>query len=352
METKKNPDTIDLRQLARKIWARKMLFVKVLPVVFVLSCLYIVCIPRTYTTNCRLAPEMNMSGGGALGSLASNFGIDLTQMETSDAITPMLYPDLMEDNKFVVELFGITVKKSDGCVKTTYEDYLRHHQSLPWWTGGILWIKGLFKSKETESTGLNEMESSPYILSKADNDLCHVIRGNIGLDIDKKTGVISINVSDQDPLVCKTVADSVSAHLQQFITEYRTNKARVDVEYYLQMSKTIKEEYDSMRREYNSMVDANSNVVMQLYKSRQEDMGLELQRIQQKYTTMCNMLDQAVAKVQERTPVFTVLKGAEMPLKAAKPKRMVFVIGMVFLAAMVLSAYIIFKGSDSTSYHQ
>ena len=95
-----------------------------------------------------------------------------------------------------------------------------------------------------------------------------------------------------------------------------------------------------MRREYNSMVDANSNVVMQLYKSRQEDMGLELQRIQQKYTTMCNMLDQAVAKVQERTPAFTVLKGAEMPLKAAKPKRMLFVLGMCILATFVIIGYI------------
>ena len=47
----------------------------------------------------------------------------------------------------------------------------------------------------------------------------------------------------------------------------------------------------------------------------------------------------AKAKVQERTPAFTVVKGAAVPIKAAKPKRMLFVLGMCFLAIIILGIY-------------
>ena len=341
MSDSNKSEVIDLRIVFKKIMERKRLFLKVLPVVFVLSCLYIICIPRTYITDCRLAPEaVGSVGGGALGSLASSVGIDLTQIETNDAITPMLYPDLMDDNKFVVSLFNIDVTKSDGSLNTTYYNYLREHQAYPWWTKGIVWVKNLFKSDDRQDAfNAQEGEQSAYILAKADDDVANAIRSKVNLGVDKKTGVISILVEDQDPLICKTIADSVSAHLQQFITEYRTNKARVDLEYYEQLTANAKDEYDKLRRQYNAFVDANKNIILQSYKSKQQDMESELALKFQTYTTLTTMYQQALGKVQERTPAFTILKGAEMPLKAAKPKRMIFVIGMVFCAAFAICVY-------------
>lgn len=340
MSESKDITVIDLRQVFSRIWARKMLFVKVLPVVFALSCLYIVCIPRTYTTSCKLAPEVNGTvGGGTLGALASNFGIDIAEINTTDAITPMLYPDLMEDNKFVVELFPIVVKKLDGSLQTTYEDYLRNNQQYPWWTGGIAWVKSLFKREKKDADLGGVSEPSPYILSKDDDDLAKAIRGRVSLSMDKKTGVITVEVEDQDPLICKTIADSVSTHLQQFITEYRTNKARTDLEFYDKLARDAKGEYDSLRRKYNSLADANQNVILHRVKSKQDDLENEMMLKFQAYSNLTAMFQQALAKVQERTPAFTQLKGAEMPLKPARPKRMIFVLGMTFLAAVAISLY-------------
>lgn len=345
MAENKGKDVIDMRVLIKLLWARKELFYKVIPTVFVLSCLYIICIPRTYTTTCKLAPEINNSSdGSALGALASNFGFDLSEMETSDAITPMLYPDLMEDNNFVVNLFPIMVAKADGSLRTTYYDYLKKHQQRPWWAYCITWLKGLFKSKKVDSSVMVNAEPSPYILTKDDDDLANVIRGNIQLSIDKKTGVISVSAYDQDPLICKTLVDSVSLHLQQFITDYRTNKARTDLQFYHKLTQDAKLEYDSLRRVYNVLVDANKNVVLQSYKSKQADLESELSLKYNAYTTLNGMLQQSVNKVQERTPVFTVLKGAEMPLKPAKPKRMIFVVAMLVFATVITAGYVL-KGT-------
>ncbi len=95
MEENKNPNIIDLRLIGKKLWDNRKLFYKVLPITFVLACLYIICIPRTYSTEVKLAPEVESNMGGGLSSLASSFGFDLNNMQTTDAINPMLYPDLM-----------------------------------------------------------------------------------------------------------------------------------------------------------------------------------------------------------------------------------------------------------------
>jgi uncharacterized protein involved in exopolysaccharide biosynthesis len=57
------------------------------------------------------------------------------------------------------------------------------------------------------------------------------------------------------------------------------------------------------------------------------------------YSALSTQLQQAKAKVQERTPAFTLLKGAEVPIKPAGPKRMIFVLAMTILAFIVLTLY-------------
>ena len=58
------------------------------------------------------------------------------------------------------------------------------------------------------------------------------------------------------------------------------------------------------------------------------------------YSTMMTQYQAAKAKVQERTPAFTIVKGAAVPVKASGPKRMIFVISMLFLAFIATTLYI------------
>ena len=58
---------------------------------------------------------------------------------------------------------------------------------------------------------------------------------------------------------------------------------------------------------------------------------------------MNTQLQQAAAKIQEKTPVFTLIKGAEVPIKPAGPKRMIFALVMTVLAAFILSVIILRK---------
>ena len=124
MDDKKN-DVIDLRVIISLLLQRKKLFVKVLIVTFVIASALILCVPRTYTCTVKLAPEAaSATTGSALGSIASSLGFDLSNMESNDAIFPLLYPELFESNDFLVQLFDIRIKSLDGEINTTYYDYL------------------------------------------------------------------------------------------------------------------------------------------------------------------------------------------------------------------------------------
>ena len=338
-DNKKELKVIDIIDITKKLWAKKKLFVKTLPIAFVISYIFILGFPRYYNTNIKLAPELGgTSMTSTLGSLASSFGFDLDNLQSNDAITPLLYPDLMEDNGFVTSLFNVQVKSKDGSIKTTYHDYLEKYQKPVIWFVPIDWFKNLFKKEQKGGTG---GITDPYNLSKSEEDIAGSIRDKIKIDFDKKTAVISISIKDQDALICKTIGDSVKTRLQGFITNYRTSKARTDYEYYLKLAMEAKQDYEKARQRYGSMADANSKVALKSIELKLEDMENDLQLRFNAYTTVNTQMQAAKAKVQERTPAFTVIKGASVPIKPSGPKRMVFVAFILLLTFAGTSLYIL-----------
>ncbi|MGI6222587.1 MAG: chain-length determining protein [Prevotella sp.] len=335
-------DVIDLRVVFRNILHHKKTFAIVLPIVFLISCLHILNVPRYYTTSISLAPEVeNPTATGGLSSIASSFGIDLSQMQSTDAITPLLYPDLMDDNKFVTDLFNIDVSTCDDALHCTYYEYLTKYQEKAWYEKPLKWMKKhLFSSsKPTGKVVKSANGTNPYILPKATNDIVNSIRNNIKITVDKKTGVITLSATAQDPLICKTIADSVTLHLQEFITTYRTSKAQKDVIYYKHLRDEAKKAYETVRKKYAVVSDANQDVLLQTVKSELEDLENDMQLKYNQFTTYDTQYQAAIARLRENTPVFTTLKGANVPVLPAGPKRMLFVLGMTILAFIVVSLY-------------
>ena len=350
MEEKKSNEVIDLRLLFKILKEKRKLFYKILPAVFIISSLLIVSVPRYYICDVMLAPETdNISSGGSLSSIASSFGFDIGGAMSSDAISPTLYPDLIASKDFVITLFPVEVKTSDGEVKTTLYEYYEKYQKHAWWSYPRMWLgemmNKIIKPEEAPiitDEGEDGKKVSPvFFLTKKQDDIAKAIIANITCSVDKKTDVISISIQDQDKLVCATIADSVRARLQDFITNYRTNKARVDMEYYEQLTKKAKEEYDSVRHLYTRSADTNMDLILTTAKARIEDLENDMQLRYNTYNVMNTQLQAAKAKVQERTPAFTIIQGASVPLKPAGPKRMLFVLGMLLLASMGIVFYCI-----------
>ena len=347
-------DYIDLRKVVAQLTSKKRVFFWVWGITFVVASVLIVLVPRTYTCSVKLAPEAeSASAAGALGSIASSFGFDLGSMESADAIFPQLYPELFASNDFVVSLFDVQVKSLDGTINTTYYDYLDRHQKQTAWMIPVKWLTSKVGSllspsedhvASTESsTSDQSVRSRAFMMSRRQTDVADMIRGHVVCGVDKLTNVVSITVTDQDPLICATIADSVRMKLQQFIIDYRTSKARVDVSHYEELLSQAKAEYDEAMRAYSAYTDSHKDVILQAFISERDRLEGDMSLKYQTYTAMKTQLEGAKAKLQEKVPAFTVLQGATVPIKPTGPKRMIFVIGMLILATIVCAGWVLRK---------
>ena len=313
----------------------------------VFSLIFVFTIPRYYSCKVMLAPEATNTNG--LNSLMNSFGLGDME-ETDDAISPKLYPDLMTSNDFIVSMFPVEITTTDGNLTTTYYDYLLHHNKKVWYEK---FLGAMLKVLKTKSTKISDkaMEgrtfSPAFLLTKEQADIASVITNQIQYNYDKKTGVISVTVKDQDPLVCALIADTVSSRLQDFILDYRTKKARNDLEYVQRIYAQAKSEYEESNNRYVSAIDANWDIVNETAKAKLEALNNEKTLKYQTFSTITQKLEAARAKLQEATPVITVLQGSSVPQKPAGPKRVIITLAMMFVACFVCTVYFIARSKKA-----
>lgn len=338
----KQTDTIDLKKIIKLLWDKRKLYIYVMAGVFAISSALILCVPRYYTSTVNMAPEMDATGtGGTLGSIASSLGFDLGEMQTSDAISPLLYPEVIESNDFIATLLDIPVKTVEGQEGQTYFKHMAFGYKKPFWTSLKNTIIGSVKRLFiTEKETKNDGQINPFRLSKFESAVFAKIRESILCTVNKKTGVITITVRDQDPLIAATMADSVQSRLQEHIIKYRTSKARIDVKHYQTLTSQAKEDYDAAVARYSDYCDKHTGIILQSYISDRDKLETEMQTRLSTYSAMATQLETAKAKLQERTPAFTILQSPTVPNQAAGPKRMIFVIGMMILGSMAFVLWI------------
>ncbi len=310
----------------------------------VLSIIVAFSIPRIYKSKVMLAPEETSNGfSGNISSLASMVGMNMKFGTSGDAIYPEIYPDAIESTEFLVSLFPVKVTSRDKEIKDMpYWKYLDQYQKIAWWEYPRRWIDILMNKIKKSDESEVKQEIDPSFLTKKQFDLCKAIISNIDCHVDKKTNVIDIVVTDQDPLIAKTMVNAVTAQLQMFITNYRTNKARNDLQYMEKLFQEAETDYTKSRLRYAAFCEANSNIILKSVESKMEELENEMQLKYNIYTQVVEQLQMAKAKVQERTPAFTILQNATVPVKHSNlPK--VFILLLFVILSFLIRLVILLK---------
>lgn len=349
-------NSIDYGKIYKDLLKHKKLYYKVLPITFFVMAFLTLSIPNYYICEVKLSPEINssVSSKSSLLSLASSFGVNLGNMTGgmgTEALFPTIYPELMNSTDFRVSLFHVPVtiegdkEKGEKDCTMSYYDYLENEQKMPWWSaainGTLKWFVSLFKEEKEREPNLN-----PFRLTKEQALIVKSLEKKIVCDVDKKTMVITIVVKDQDPVICATMADTVKNRLQNFITDYRTSKSRVDLEYYRKLTQESKARYEKARQKYAEFMDTNQDIILQTVRQKQTDLENEMQLQYNSYQQMASNLIAAEARVQQDTPAFTTLQSATVPVKKAGPKRSLICLFFLFLAFCGTSVWVLHKEND------
>lgn len=337
-------EEIDLLELVLKVWAERRWILKWCGYAVIVGLVIAFSIPKEYTTSVMIAPEASDNKGGSLSSLASLAGINLNTSSGTDAIYPDLYPDIVSSTPFVIGLFDVPVQDMDGEINTTLYDYMNEHQRSAWWSyiisapfKALGWTISLFKKVEEEGGKFD-----PFQLTKEQTNIVKALSDQIVVSVDKKTGVTSISVTMQDPRISACLTDTVVSRLQSYIIDYRTNKARKDFAFQEKLFERKKKEYEHAQENYAKFADANKNIILQSYRAEQVRLENEMNLAYQVYTSVAQQLQMAEAKVQEITPVYTIVEPATIPIKASKPSKTMILIGVVFLTGGLCIGWLMF----------
>ena len=341
---------IDLMDLLRKVIGIRKKIYKAAGIGLVIGIIVAISIPKQYTVEVTLSPEMGNNKGGGLSGLAASFlGSGVTMGDGTDALNASLSADIVSSTPFLLELSAmeIPISKNEVMTLSIYLD----EESSPWWSyvigfpgmviGGV---KSLFTGGD-EPISYDKASQGAIELSKKELKKIETLKKMISASVDKKTSMTSVAVTFQTPRVAAVVADSVVKKLQEHIIDYRTSKAKEDCGYLEKLFKERQQEYYAAQQKYADYLDSHDNIILQSVRAEQERLQNDMSLAYQVYSQVASQLQVARAKVQEEKPVFAVVEPAVVPLEPSGTSRKVYVLAFIFLSVCIVIFWNLF-GKD------
>ena len=341
---------IDLMDLLRKVIGIRKKIYKAAGIGLIIGVIVAISIPKQYTVEVTLSPEMGNNKEGGLSGLAASFlGSGVTMGDGTDALNASLSADIVSSTPFLLELsaMDIPVTKNEVMTLNTYLD----EETSPWWSyvigfpgmviGGV---KSLF-TEEDEIASFDKTSQGAIELSKKESKKIAALKKMITASVDKKTSMTSVTATFQDPKVAAVVADSVVKKLQEYIIDYRTFKAKEDCVYLEKLFKERQQEYYVAQKKYADYLDSHDNLILQSVRAEQERLQNDMSLAYQVYSQVASQLQVARAKVQEEKPVFAVVEPAVVPLEPSGTSKKIYVLAFVFLAVCIVIFWNLF-GKD------
>ena len=333
---------IDLMDLLRKVVSIRKKIYKAAGIGLIIGVIVAISIPKQYTVEVTLSPEMGSAKGGGLSGLAASFlGSDVTMGDGSDGLNASLSADIVASTPFLLELstMKIPVLKNEMMTLNAYLD----EESSPWWSyviglpgmaiGGV---KSLFISEEDEFMSSDKASHGTIELSKKESVKIETLKRKIAASVDKKTAMTTVAVTFQNPKVAAIVADSVVGKLQEYIINYRTSKAKEDCVYLERLFKERQQEYYVAQKKYADYLDSHDNIILQSARAEQERLQNDMSLAYQVYSQVASQLQVARAKVQEEKPVFAVVEPAVVPLNPSGTSKKIYVLAFIFLSVCIV----------------
>jgi len=192
-------------------------------------------------------------------------------------------------------------------------------------------IRGLFKGKTSSPL---EKSKLSFTLTSEQSKSCGELAGRIKVKNGESAGTINISVEMQDPLVAAQLTDSVVKCLTKYVIDYRTQKAKNDLEFIQERFDEAKDKYIKAQEALAYYRDQNKNIILASSKTEEERLVGDFTLTSTLYNSLAQQLEQAKIKVQENTPVFKIIEPVKMGGKS-KPNSSLILVVMTLLGIFI-----------------
>ncbi|MDL2213879.1 hypothetical protein LJC29_07935, partial [Bacteroides sp. OttesenSCG-928-N06] len=257
------------------LWQSRQLLLKCCVMGLFLGLIIMLSLPAEYETSIFTVPESTAAEIAAdadfSGFTAANMPVgEGSSIKMFDAIHPTRYPVVVGSVPFIASLFHLPITLSTTQDTITLYQYMTEHQRYPWWQY-ITFIPNLFNKEDTTLHDSIDV----FHLTEHQAKVAESISDRINIAVDKKRRTITIIVRMQDPLVAATVADSVSARLQDYVRKYRIQKENYNITYLEEVHEQAEKAYHQSQKVYAHFVDRNHDLATQSARKELTNLRIE-----------------------------------------------------------------------------
>jgi LPS O-antigen subunit length determinant protein (WzzB/FepE family) len=336
-----NDEEIDLLEFTKVVWNGRKTILKCILFAGGLGILIAFLSPKEYTSSTTMVPQTSKSSGnlGGLSSLAAIAGFDIDPTKSGDALSPLVYPQIISSGPFQLELMNTPFTFSEvNHPISLYEYYneIARPSMLSLISKYTIGLPGVIISaiKRDSENKITSEEKGPIYFSKKQEKVRKMMEERISLEVDSKQGYLTLQASFHEALLSAQVADQARELLQKYITRFKIEKAENQLTFIEGRFLEKKKEFEKAQERLARYRDQNRNISGAMA-------GTEVERLQGEYSIALNVynelakqLEQAKIKVKEETPVFSVLKPAVVPNERSKPKKAMILAVWIFLGGI------------------
>lgn len=353
-EQEKDEREIDLIELGKYIWDNRSTIYKFAAAGLVLGLLVALLSPKEYKSGAMLMPEVQSPEGGA-SSLLQQYGGLLgisggADLGSEGFIPPQLYPQIVQSMPFQLELLNMEVVFAEfDTTATVYHffDEVYTPSVLSYIKAYTIGLPGKITDifiEEAEERPLPRGFETDSIISvtKEQMEIIENLRERVSVSLNEESGVINLSVTMPDPHAAAQLANKSIGLMREYVINYRTRKAEEDLAFAIEQMEIAKAEFQNAQTRLAEFTDQNVNLATARARTQQQRLQSEYDLTFNVYNSLAQQVEQAKLKVQEQTPVVSVLQPVQVPVEDETSGLMVL-IAFVFSSIFLSLAKIIYQ---------
>lgn len=312
--------------------------------------------PKEYSSSSLVILEETESAGqlGQMGALAGLAGISIPQMQGDQTrLSSDLFPEVIHSRDFLLGIMKEPFYFNTKGKEMTLEEYYMEEKPGNIVTKAVNLILniparliGLFSSEELViedvPSGKDEASVVPYV-SVTSSEIFTINQLKERILIDNKMKLIELNVTMPEALIAAKVNAMVFERLIDYITEYKTVKQKISLEFIEERAKESEEKFHQAQMKLASYRDSNQGMVSRRAMTKEEELQFEFNIAFNIYNSMKQELEQAAIQLKKDTPIFTVMEKASIPLGPSKPNKPLILVFSIFLGFLIGVMYNIYR---------
>jgi len=349
IDTNTVEEEIDLVIVAKIIWiGRQTIAIAILSCAMI-GLFFALLTPKEYTAKTVMLARTGsgLSGSGNIGGLAAMVGISLGSVDEENEISPVDYPEFIKSLSFQQSLMHIPFQwEQFDHELSLYEYYDQYYKPgslkiIRSYTIGlpqkiIGWIRGLGKNKETESLQKNTfIEKSLDYLSNTELMVRGVLNDKLELTLNQGNNFVTIEATAPEAVASAELARVAQEQLQERITEIKIIKAQQSLDY---TQKLLDEKiliFEEAQNHLAQFRDRNLNLGSEQAKTEEERLFGEYQLAFSVYNELAKELETAKIRVEEDTPIFSIIEKVTVPSHESKPNKKMIMLVWSFLGGVI-----------------